>query len=137
MNRALKSTLAICAAAVSLSLSSPYLEADDASATAATVKDAKPEQAPYKMEPWDFQNPARFKALMKEREELQQRMHALRVKLLQEDPELEKLHKRIMELHKELALQLESKKDMRKFCDKLKEIDAELDKLPHKDSQKK
>jgi len=106
-----------------------------------SAKDSKPSvqkapAEPYLMEPWDFQDPAKFKSIMKDREDLQEKMHSVRVKLINEDPDLQLLHKKIMALHKELALQLESKKEMRKLTDKLKDIDAELDKLPRKDAGK-
>jgi hypothetical protein len=39
--------------------------------------------------------------------------HALRVKLLKEDKEIIRLHKRIMALHKELAIKINAKKSMR------------------------
>lgn len=96
---------------------------------------SKQEIEPYMLEPWDFQDPAKFKALLKEREDLQLKMHAMRVKLISDDPELAKLHKQIMALHKELAIQLDSKRDMRKLSDKLRELDAEFDKLPRKDAK--
>lgn len=96
---------------------------------------SKQEMEPYLLEPWDFQDPAKFKSLLKEREELQLKMHALRVKLISDDPDLAKLHKQIMALHKELAIQLDSKRDMRKLSDKLRDLDSELDKLPKKDSK--
>ena len=96
---------------------------------------SKQEMEPYMLEAWDFQDPAKFKSLIKEREELQLKMHSMRVKLISEDPDLAKLHKQIMALHKELAIQLDSKKDMRKLSDKLRELDAELDKLPKKDAK--
>ena len=96
---------------------------------------SKSEQEPYTLEPWDFQDPAKFKSLLKEREDIQLKMHNVRVKLINEDPDLAKLHKQIMALHKELAIQLDSKKDMRKLSDKLRELDADFDKLPRKDSK--
>ncbi len=102
---------------------------------AAPKAPSKQEIEPYMLEPWDFQDPAKFKSLIKEREELQLKMHALRVKLITEDPDLAKLHKQIMALHKELAIQLDSKKDMRKLSDKLRDLDAEMDKLPRKDAK--
>jgi len=100
------------------------------SAPESDVKDSV--QPAYTLDPWGFQDPAKFKGLMKDREDLQLKMQATRVKLINSDPDLQKLHKQIMALHKELAIQLDSKKDMRKLNDKLRELDTEIEKLPRK-----
>ena len=39
--------------------------------------------------------------------------HKLRIKLITDDAEIKRLHKRIMALHKELALKINAKKSMR------------------------
>jgi len=111
-------------------------EAKNTATQAAPESPAKAsEPEAYTLEAWDFQDPAKFKSMIKDREELMLKMYNLRIKLISEDPELLKLHKQIMELHKELAMQLESKKDMKKLTDKLKELDADLEKLPRKDAK--
>ena len=65
-------------------------------------------------------------ALIKEQKELAKKMFDLRVKLLTKDPELKKLYEKIMELHKELALQIDSKKEMRKLLIKMKAVRTKL-----------
>ena len=62
------------------------------------------------------------KGLLKQEKKLSKEMFDLRVKLLQEDIALQKLHKKIMELHKELALQLDSNKKMRALAGKLRKV---------------
>jgi len=111
----------------------PSKEAKSSSAQPAAVPAKAAEPEAYTLEAWDFQDPAKFKSMIKDREELMLKMYNLRIKLISEDPELLKLHKQIMELHKELAMQLESKKDMKKLTEKLKELDSDLEKLPRKD----
>ena len=59
-------------------------------------------------------------------------MLELRVKLIKEDPELEALHRKIMALHKELALKLDKKEEMKKLLEKKKRIESELEKILRK-----
>jgi septal ring factor EnvC (AmiA/AmiB activator) len=72
-------------------------------------------------------------ALLKERKQVAEKMFKLRVKLLENDPELKKLHEKIMELHKELALQLDSKKEMRALTIQIKKIEASIEELKKQD----
>ncbi len=65
-------------------------------------------------------------ALLKQEKQLAKEMFQLRVKLLQKDPILKKMHEKIMELHKELALRLDSKKEMRILLSKLKKVKVSL-----------
>jgi len=60
--------------------------------------------------------------LIKQEKKLAKEMFELRVKFLKEDPELKKLHVKILELHKELALKLDSKKEMRTLATKLRKV---------------
>ena len=60
--------------------------------------------------------------LLKQEKKLAKEMFELRVKFLKEDPELKKLHAKILELHKELALKLDSKKEMRTLAAKLRKV---------------
>ncbi len=60
--------------------------------------------------------------LLKQEKELAKKMFELRVKLLKNDPEFKKLHEKIMELHKELALQLDNSKEMRALATKLRKV---------------
>jgi uncharacterized Fe-S cluster-containing radical SAM superfamily protein len=56
-------------------------------------------------------------------------MFDLRVKLIKTDPALKKLHEKIMEMHKELALQLDSKKEMRELAKKLRKVQKSLEEI--------
>ncbi|MCK4982363.1 MAG: hypothetical protein KAS17_05540 [Victivallaceae bacterium] len=60
--------------------------------------------------------------LVKQEKKLAKEMFELRIKFLKEDPALKKLHAKILELHKELALKLDSKKQMRTLAAKLRKV---------------
>ncbi|MFA6714315.1 MAG: hypothetical protein WC082_08355 [Victivallales bacterium] len=66
------------------------------------------------------------KNLQKQEKQLLREMLKLRIKLIQKDPNLKKLHAKIMELHRELTLALDSKKEMRDVADKLKKVRVSL-----------
>ena len=68
-------------------------------------------------------------SLKKQEKDLAKKMFALRVKLLKNDPELKKLYAKIMELHKELALQIDNKKEMRKLLKQIKTVRIKLAEL--------
>ncbi|MDD5698918.1 MAG: hypothetical protein PHH77_09920 [Victivallaceae bacterium] len=68
-------------------------------------------------------------ALLAREKQLAQEMFQLRVKLLEKDPALKKLRAKIMELHTELALQLDSNKEMRVLSNKLREVKTSLAKI--------
>lgn len=73
-----------------------------------------------------------YDKLVEEQKANELKMLELRVKLIKEDPELEKLHRQIMSLHKELALKLDKKDEMKKLIEKKKRIDSELERLARK-----
>lgn len=66
------------------------------------------------------------KDLQKEEKQLLKEMLELRIKLIQKDPNLKKLHDKIMELHRELALNLDGQKEMREIAEKLKQVRTSL-----------
>jgi hypothetical protein len=66
------------------------------------------------------------KDLQKEEKQLLKEMLELRIKLIRKDPNLKKLHDKIMELHRELALNLDGKKEMRDIAEKLKKVRTSL-----------
>lgn len=70
--------------------------------------------------------------LLNEEKKIAKQMFDLRVKLIKTDPALQKLHKKIMEMHKELALQLDSKKEMRELAKKLRKVQGLLDEIKKK-----
>ncbi|QSH42041.1 hypothetical protein P0136_04900 [Lentisphaerota bacterium ZTH] len=67
-----------------------------------------------------------------EQKKVAQEIYKLRLKLIKEDPALAKLHKKIMELHREMALKLESKKSMRIMVDKASQLDQKIKDLEKK-----
>jgi len=70
---------------------------------------------------------ANEKKLLKQQKKIAKEMFDLRVKLLQKDPHLKKIHAKIMELHQELALMLDRKKEMQKLAVKYKKVKEALE----------
>ena len=56
-------------------------------------------------------------------------MFKVRMELIKKDPALLKLHKQIIALHKELALKIDSKKEMRILLSKAADISKQLEDL--------
>ncbi len=52
--------------------------------------------------------------------------HKLRVKLITSDAEIKRLHRRIMALHKELAIKINEKKSMKLLIAKQKDLEAQI-----------
>lgn len=65
-------------------------------------------------------------SLLRQRRELEVKMHQTRVELIKKDPELQVLHRRIMALHKELALKVDASAAMTPLRQKAAETDKEL-----------
>ncbi|MDD2404684.1 MAG: hypothetical protein GX280_01515 [Lentisphaerae bacterium] len=65
-------------------------------------------------------------ALKQQAEEVNQQMAKVRVEVIKKDPELQKLHQQILALHRELALRVDSKRDMRILILKSETIEREL-----------
>jgi len=80
----------------------------------------------------DVQASDEYEKLVEEQKTNEFKMLELRVKLIKEDPELEALHRKIMALHKELALKLDKKEEMKKLLEKKKRIESELEKILRK-----
>jgi len=53
-------------------------------------------------------------------------MHKLRVKLIKENPELAQLHKKIMDLQKELSDKIDNTNEMKILLAKAKQLEAEM-----------
>jgi seryl-tRNA synthetase len=56
-------------------------------------------------------------------------MYDLRIKLIKDDPSIKKLHQRIIALHKELSLKIDSKKEMRVLIEQEKRLNAQIEQL--------
>ena len=76
-----------------------------------------------------YKDSPEYEKLMKDKKDTILKMYDLRVKLISEDPAISKLHKQIMALHRELAIEIDSRKDMRKLIEKSKTIDQDIEKL--------
>ena len=75
--------------------------------------------------------------LLKQEKQLAKEMFDTRVKLLQKNPELKQLYEKIMELHKELALQLDSRKEMRTLANKLRQVRSSIAEIKQQKEKKK
>jgi len=71
----------------------------------------------------------KLKDLKTQRTELQLKMHEMRLELIEKDDELKKLHDKVMALHREMALLLDKKREMKPMVEKAKDLDAEIKKL--------
>ena len=72
---------------------------------------------------------ARREILEAEREASLQKMSDLRMKYIRTDRNLKRTHDRIMELHRNLALSLDAKPEIRKMNDRILQLNSELESL--------
>ncbi|MDD3118699.1 MAG: hypothetical protein PHQ27_05945 [Victivallales bacterium] len=73
--------------------------------------------------------------LGKNRKELELQMHRLRVEMINHDPELKQLVKKIMEMHKELQLRIDAAPAMKKLLQQATAIDLELQDMARQKKQ--
>ena len=66
------------------------------------------------------------KVLQNERRKLAYDEHVMRTKIIKDTPEIEKLHKQIMELHRALALGIDKDPRMKEILKKVDELDKKL-----------
>ena len=71
----------------------------------------------------------KLKVLKQEKRELKIKMHKKRKELIKKDPSLQELQKKIIALHKELAIRIDNNEEMREFVSKLKEIELQIKSL--------
>ncbi len=74
--------------------------------------------------------------LKKEQLELILKMHKLRLKLIKENPNLNKLHNKIIALHKELAIKIDQNVEMKQLIIKNISIDKKIKKQIVKKNEK-
>ncbi len=67
-----------------------------------------------------------LETLQKEKSDLLLQIHHKRVTLIKNTPSLLELQKKIIALHKELAIRLDNNEDMRKLIDKLRSIETQI-----------
>lgn len=84
------------------------------------------------LNPAGYVDRAAAEKLLTERKALILKMHEKRMELIKKDPKLKRLHDQITALHRELAIELDSKRDMMVLNSDLKSIDSRIDSLPKK-----
>jgi hypothetical protein len=80
----------------------------------------------------DVSNAGRLEELQEDRKSIELKMHKLRIKLIKETPDLMELHKKIMALHKELAIRIDKNKEMKELIKTYKKINNEILKTKRK-----
>ena len=67
-----------------------------------------------------------LETLQKEKSKLLLQIHYKRVELIKSTPSLLVLQKKIIALHKELAIRLDNNEDMRKLIEKLRSLESKI-----------
>lgn len=104
--------------------------ADDKAADTAKAKPAKTFVSDT--DPAEYKDSERAARISRERDAVIIKMFETRTNLIKEDSKLQKLQKQIMALHKEMAIEIDSKKDMIILNQELRKLDRELESLPKK-----
>ncbi len=82
--------------------------------------------------PADYADKAQAEKLLAEREMLVQKIHAMRLELIKKDPKLRRMYEQLIQQARDLAMELESKREMRNITDSLGELDSKLNRLQKK-----
>ena len=77
------------------------------------------------------------KTLTSKRKDVELKMHVLRVDLIKTNPSIKALHKKIMAMHKELAIKIDNTSAMRKLRNSAENIDIELYKIEKEQKKRK
>jgi chromosome segregation ATPase len=72
---------------------------------------------------------ADLETLRKEQRELAATMHQKRAELLERDEALRELHRKIMELHRDLAIRLDNHRELRDLAQRMRDLDAQIRRL--------
>lgn len=125
------------AAAPAATAPAPVKPAAAPAKPAATVQPVYPEVLfrpllRAKQSPNNFADPARAAELFLAREKLIQNLLLERRRILTADPKAREIHAKIMELNKQLAVVLESKRSVRELSRDLMLVDARIDALERK-----
>lgn len=78
------------------------------------------------------ENTLKIENLKKQAVDLDSEMIKLRTEIIKKDPDLQKLHNQIIALHRDLALRIDSKREMRVLILKAEEISRQLQELEKK-----
>ncbi len=84
------------------------------------------------LEPGNFADPSTAEKLLNERRALILKMHKTRLELIKKDPKLKRIHAQITALYKELAVELDSKREMTLLNSDLRLLDSKIDSLQKK-----
>jgi len=68
----------------------------------------------------------RERQMVEKRREVELEMHRLRLELIKTDPDMSRLHEKIVALHKELQIKIDSNPMMQRLIKKADQIDREL-----------
>jgi chromosome condensin MukBEF ATPase and DNA-binding subunit MukB len=71
----------------------------------------------------------KLETLKKERSELLLQMHNKRTELIKKTPSLMELQKKIIALHKELAIRIDNNEEMRELANKLRTVETQINNL--------
>lgn len=74
-------------------------------------------------------NAEKINELLKNKKAIDMKIHEKRVELIAKDPALKAKHQEIMRLHKELAIQLDKKEEMKKLLDERTGILNKIDEI--------
>ncbi len=97
-----------------------------------TAAGPQPQLNRKELDPALFADREAAETLLKERRELILKMHRTRMELIRKDPKLKRIHAQITALYRELALELDSKREMTLLNDDLRSLDAKIDSLQKK-----
>ena len=70
-----------------------------------------------------------LETLVKERQNVAKALVETRAKLIAEDPDLQKIHQQILNLHQDLAIRLNGKAEIRQLLEKKLELDEQIARL--------
>jgi hypothetical protein len=71
----------------------------------------------------------KLEALKKEKSELLLKMHNKRTELIKANPSLQELQKKIIALHKELAIRIDNNEEMRELANKLRSVESQINSI--------
>ena len=84
------------------------------------------------LEPENFADLSAAETLLNERKALILKMHRTRLELIRKDPKLKRIHAQITALYRELAVELDSKREMTLLNSDLRLLDSKINSLRKK-----
>ena len=82
--------------------------------------------------PADYMDSVQAEKLLSEREALVLKIHKLRIELIKKDPRLRRMYEQMIQQARELAMEIESKREMRDMTESLGTLDSKLNRLQKK-----